>query len=146
MLTWSMAFMMTSKKSGHENSGFKLQWQMVCVLLTAGCMWIRYVLLKGFGWATERNATSLPHPGCCAAGQAESSVGKGDGTFPEKSWEGKKTVRQDYEVSRGNVPLVKGELSDRAESGTCSEVLLPDAQRGLRGLDAIGEAGMRWQD
>lgn len=73
-------------------------------------------------------------------------MGKGDGTFPEKSWEGKKTVRQDYEVSRGNVPLVKGELSDRAESGTCSEVLLPDAQRGLRGLDAIGEAGMRWQD
>lgn len=44
---------MTSKKSGHENSGFKLLWQMVCVLLTAGCMLIRYVLLKGLGRATE---------------------------------------------------------------------------------------------
>lgn len=48
-----MAFTMTSKKSGHENSGFKLLWQMVCVLLTAGCMLIRYVLLKGLGRATE---------------------------------------------------------------------------------------------
>lgn len=128
MIIWSMAFMMTSKKSDHENSGFKLLWQMVCVLLTAGCMWIRYVLLKGFGWATERNATSLPRPGCCAAGQAESSMGKGDGVFPERE----KTVRQKDAVSRGNVPLLaKGDPFDGGTSPRC--------------LEGTGRAGCNWR-
>lgn len=66
-----MAFTITSKKPVHENSGFKLLWQMVCILLTAGRMLICYVHLKRFGQTTKRNATSLLWPGCHAPGQAE---------------------------------------------------------------------------
>lgn len=55
---------------------------------------------------------------------------------PWKSWEREKTVRQEDAASRRDVPpLAKGEPFDRAESGTCSEVLFPDAQRKLGGLD-----------
>lgn len=39
-------------------------------------------------------------------------------------------------MSRRDVPpLAKWESFSRAESGTCSEVLFPDAQRKLGGLD-----------
>lgn len=101
--------MMTSEKSGYENSGFKLLWQMLCVWLTAGQMWICYILLKGFGWTTERNATSLPCPGkrpCSAVGQAViCGEGRWQVTFSLKILGRGEYCRQEHVVSRGNILL-----------------------------------------
>lgn len=47
---------------------------------------------------------------------------------------------------REHPPLAKQEPFNRAESGTCSKVLLPDAKRGRARLDATEEAGITGQD
>lgn len=81
---------------------------MVCILLTAGCMLICYVHLKGFGQTTKRNATSLLQPGCRAPGQAETSAGKGNGVLPKNPGKGTQVVGREDVVSRGNIlPLPK---------------------------------------
>lgn len=144
MITWSMAFMMTSKKSGHVDSGFKLLWQMICVWLTAGGMWVCYVLLKGFGWTTERNATTLPRPGkcpCCAVGQAESFLGKADGRwhFLWKSWEGEKAVGRSIWWAEGT--------SSFGQAGALQQSRKWDMQQGAspRCQEGTGKAGCNWR-
>lgn len=53
-------------------------------------------------WPSHRgNATSLPCPGRRALGQAESSVGKGDGIFPKNPGKGRK-------VSEGRMQGAEG--------------------------------------
>lgn len=147
MVTWSMAFMMISKKSGHENSGFQLLWQMLCAWLTAGWIWICYVLLKGFGWTTERrNSTSLPHPGkhpCCAVGQAESFVGKADGRwhFLSKFWEGKKTVGRSIWWAKGTSSFGKvGSVLQQSRRWNMQQGASPGCQEGT------GKAGCTWRN
>lgn len=80
-------------------------------------------------WPSHRgNATSLPCPGRRALGQAESSVGKGDGVFPKNPGKGRK-------VSEGRMQGAEG-----------TSLLWP---RGSRKLEEMpkgkGGAGSCWR-